>query len=30
VSGDEWGIVRSRQSYDELIAQDHIPAWLGG
>jgi diaminopimelate decarboxylase len=28
VSGDEWGIVRPRQSYDELIAQDHLPAWL--
>ena len=30
VSGDEWGIVRPRQTYDDLIAQDHIPAWLGG
>jgi diaminopimelate decarboxylase len=30
VSGHEWGIVRPRQTYDELIAQDHIPAWLGG
>jgi diaminopimelate decarboxylase len=30
VSGGEWAIVRPRQTYDELIAQDRIPAWLGG
>jgi diaminopimelate decarboxylase len=30
VSGEEWAIVRPRQTYDELIAQDRIPAWLGG
>src|ERR1700744_605251 len=28
VAGDEWGIVRARQTHDELIAQDSIPAWL--
>lgn len=28
VSGTEWGIVRPRQSHDELIAQDRIPPWL--
>ena len=28
VSGKEWGIVRPRQSHDELIAQDRIPPWL--
>ncbi len=30
VRGDQWSMVRPRQSYDELIAQDHIPAWLSG
>ena len=28
VAGDEWGIVRARQTHDDLIAQDSIPAWL--
>ena len=28
VAGDDWGIVRARQTHDELIAQDSIPAWL--
>ena len=28
VTGEEWGIVRSRQTHDDLIAQDRIPAWL--
>ena len=28
VAGDEWGIVRARQTHDDLIAQDSIPGWL--
>jgi diaminopimelate decarboxylase len=28
VRGEEWAIVRSRLSHDELIAQDRIPGWL--
>jgi diaminopimelate decarboxylase len=28
VKGDEWGMVRARQNYDDLIAQDTIPLWL--
>ena len=28
VKGEEWSIVRSRLSHDELIAQDRIPSWL--
>jgi diaminopimelate decarboxylase len=28
VKGQEWSIVRSRLSHDELIAQDRIPGWL--
>jgi len=28
VSGTEWAIVRPRLSYDALIGQDFIPAWL--
>jgi diaminopimelate decarboxylase len=28
VSGQEWAIVRPRLSYEALIGQDHIPAWL--
>jgi len=28
VRGEEWSIVRSRLSHDELIAQDRIPGWL--
>ena len=28
VGGDEWGIVRARQTHDDLIAQDTIPSWL--
>jgi len=30
VRGQEWSIVRSRLSHDELIAQDRIPDWLAG
>jgi diaminopimelate decarboxylase len=30
VKGQEWSIVRSRLSHDELIAQDRIPSWLAG
>jgi len=30
VSGTEWAIVRPRLTYDALIGQDHIPAWLSG
>ncbi|MBW8709230.1 MAG: diaminopimelate decarboxylase [Alphaproteobacteria bacterium] len=28
VSGDEWGIVRPRETYADLIAKDRIPDWL--
>ncbi len=28
VAGDDWGIVRARQTHDDLIAQDSIPGWL--
>ncbi len=28
VSGEQWGIVRPRESYAELIAKDRIPDWL--
>jgi diaminopimelate decarboxylase len=28
VKGEEWSIVRSRLTHDELIAQDRIPDWL--
>jgi hypothetical protein len=28
VAGDDWGIVRARQTHDDLIAQDSIPDWL--
>jgi diaminopimelate decarboxylase len=28
VRGDEWGIVRPRESYADLIAKDRIPDWL--
>ncbi|HVV28080.1 MAG TPA: diaminopimelate decarboxylase [Rhizomicrobium sp.] len=30
VSGAQWGIVRPRESYDDLIAKDRIPGWLDG
>jgi diaminopimelate decarboxylase len=28
VHGAQWGIVRPRESYDDLIAKDRIPDWL--
>jgi diaminopimelate decarboxylase len=28
VSGEQWGIVRPRESYADLIAKDRIPDWL--
>ena len=28
VKGDDYAVVRPRQSYDELIGLDHIPDWL--
>ena len=28
VRGDEWAIVSPRQTHEQLIAQDRIPAWL--
>jgi diaminopimelate decarboxylase len=28
VQGEQWGIVRPRQTHEELIAQDRIPDWL--
>jgi len=30
VHGEQWGIVRPRESYDDLIAKDRIPDWLAG
>ena len=28
VKGDEWAVVRPRQTYDELIGMDALPPWL--
>jgi diaminopimelate decarboxylase len=28
VSGEQWGIVRPRETYADLIAKDRIPDWL--
>jgi diaminopimelate decarboxylase len=28
VKGSEWAVVRTRQSYDELIGQDRLPQWM--
>jgi diaminopimelate decarboxylase len=30
VHGEQWGIVRARETYADLIAKDHIPDWLAG
>jgi diaminopimelate decarboxylase len=30
VRGQEWGIVRPRESYADLIAKDRVPDWLSG
>ncbi|MBP0614065.1 diaminopimelate decarboxylase [Jiella mangrovi] len=30
VNGDAFAVVRPRQTIDELIGLDHLPAWLGG
>jgi diaminopimelate decarboxylase len=30
VYGEQWGIVRPRETYADLIAKDHIPDWLAG
>jgi len=30
VHGEQWGIVRPRETYADLIAKDHIPDWLDG
>jgi diaminopimelate decarboxylase len=30
VSGEQWGIVRPRETYADLIAKDRIPDWLAG
>jgi diaminopimelate decarboxylase len=30
VHGEQWGIVRPRETYADLIAKDHIPDWLTG
>jgi diaminopimelate decarboxylase len=29
VDGARFAVVRSRQTYDEMLAQDVIPDWLG-
>ena len=28
VKGDEWAVVRPRQTYDSLIGMDALPPWL--
>jgi len=28
VAGQEWSVVRSAPSHDDLIASEHIPGWL--
>ncbi|MEQ8745960.1 diaminopimelate decarboxylase [Pyruvatibacter sp.] len=30
VNGADWAVVRERQTYDALLADNRIPAWLGG
>jgi diaminopimelate decarboxylase len=30
VHGEQWGIVRPRETHADLIAKDHIPDWLAG
>jgi diaminopimelate decarboxylase len=30
VHGEQWDIVRPRETYADLIAKDHIPDWLSG
>jgi diaminopimelate decarboxylase len=30
VHGEQWGIVRPRETYADLIAKDRIPDWLSG
>lgn len=30
VNGDQWAVVRPRQSYEDLIGQDRLPAWIDG
>ncbi|HWY63708.1 MAG TPA: diaminopimelate decarboxylase [Rhizomicrobium sp.] len=30
VHGEQWDIVRPRETYADLIAKDHIPDWLAG
>ena len=30
VHGEQWGIVRPRETYADLIAKDRIPDWLAG
>ena len=30
VHGEQWGIVRARETHADLIAKDHIPDWLAG
>ena len=30
VNGDDYAVVRKRQSIEELIALDSVPAWLSG
>ncbi len=29
VNGDEWAVIRSRPSYEEMVANQTIPNWLG-
>jgi diaminopimelate decarboxylase len=29
VSGDHYGVVRERPSFDEMLNRDTIPAWIG-
>ena len=30
VRGSDWSLIRPRQTYEELIGQDRVPAWLEG
>lgn len=30
VAGEQWGIVRARESHADLVAKDRIPDWLSG
>ena len=29
VNGADWSVIRARPSYEEMLARDRLPAWLG-